>query len=83
MPDKANAAKAMTIPPADPKKSRRSVRARHRAASIERIIDHIADGAMDDLPDVCLALIERAMTRDLQGIAELARNYLLFAPDES
>lgn len=60
----------MTEPPAD---YRRAVRARHRAAAIDRIADRFADGQLADLPDVFLIIIERALARDLTGIVEFAR----------
>ena len=51
-----------------------AVRARHRAAVIDRIADRIADGVMADLPDVFLIIIDRALDRDLAGAWEFVRN---------
>ena len=52
----------------------RAGRARHRAAVIDRIADQIAAGAMMDLPDVCLIIIDRALARDLTGVWEFVRH---------
>lgn len=60
----------MTETPAD---YRRAVRARHRAAAIDRIADRFADGQLTNLPDVFLIIIERALACDLTGIVEFAR----------
>lgn len=53
---------------------RHAVRARHRAAAIDRIADCFADGQLTDLPDLFLIIIERALARDLTGIVEFARH---------
>lgn len=52
---------------------RRAVRARHRAAAIDRIVDCIADGQLTELPDVFLIIIESALARDLSSICEFSR----------
>lgn len=57
---------------------RRTVRARHRAAAIDRIADRLADGVLSDLPDLFLVLIERALDRDLPGVAELSHHHVVF-----
>lgn len=62
---------------------RRAVRARHRAAAIDRIADRLADGVLTELPDLFLVLIERALNRDLQGVAEMAYHHRLFTPTQS
>ena len=61
----------MTEPLAD---YRQAVRARHRAAAMDRIADRFAAGGLTDLPDVFLIIIERALARDLTGIVEFARH---------
>lgn len=67
----------MTEVPAD---YRRTVRARHRAAAVDRIADRLSDGVLSDLPDLFLILIERAMDRDLPGVAELSHHHVVFTP---
>lgn len=51
---------------------RHAVRARRRAAAMERIADRLTDGTLAKLPDLFLRLIEHALNRDLQSIAEIA-----------
>lgn len=48
-------------------------RARARSATLDRIADAIGSGAMGELPDVFLIIIDRALSRDLTGICEFAR----------
>lgn len=57
---------------------RQAVRERHRADVITRIADRVATGALAELPDVFLILINRALDRDLPGIAELSRPPFVF-----
>ena len=57
---------------------RRTVRARHRAAAIDRIADRLADGVLSELPDLFLVLIERALDRDLPGVADLSHHHVVF-----
>lgn len=66
-----------------PAEYRHAVRARRRAAAIDRIADRLADGVLAELPDLFLVLIERALNRDLQGVAEMASHYRLFTPTQS
>ena len=66
-----------------PAEYRHAVRARHRAAAIDRIADRLADGVLTELPDIFLVLIERALNRDLQGVAEMTHHYRLFTPSQS
>lgn len=61
----------MSEPPTD---HASAVRARHRAAIIDRIADRFAEGVMADLPDVCLIIIDRALDRDLTGVWEFSRH---------
>ena len=65
-----------------PAEYHRAVRARHRAAAIDRIADRLAGGVLTELPDVFLILIERALDRDLQGVAEMSHHYRLFTPTQ-
>lgn len=59
----------MTEIPAD---SRAGIRARARAAAIDRIADRLAQG-LDDVSDACLVIVERALINDLAGVREFAR----------
>ena len=61
---------------------RHVVRARHRAATIDRIADKLADGVLAELPDIFLVLIERALNRDLQGVSDMAHHCHLFTPTQ-
>ncbi len=53
---------------------RAQVRARHRAALIDRIADRFAEGALVDLPDAFLIIVNRALDRDMSGIHEFSRH---------
>ena len=66
-----------------PAEYRHAVRARHRAAAMDRIADRLASGVLTELPDLFLVLIERALNRDLQGVAEMASHYRSFTPTQS
>ena len=59
---------------------RRTVRARHRSDTVARITAKIAAGALAELPDLFLVLVERAMDRDLPGVAELSHHHVVFPP---
>jgi hypothetical protein len=48
----------------------------YRAAILDQIARALGDGTLGELPDVFLILIERALHRDLSGIAEIARRHL-------
>lgn len=51
---------------------RAAVRAQHRAALIDRIADRFAAGALVDLPDVFLIIVNRALDRDMSGVHEFS-----------
>lgn len=57
-----------------PARTRAAVRAQYRAALIARIASRFADGALVDLPDVFLIIVNRALDRDLSGIHEFSRH---------
>lgn len=46
---------------------------RCRAALTDRILSRVLDGALADLPDVCLIVIARALDRDLAGVRQFAK----------
>ncbi|MDG4595515.1 MAG: hypothetical protein P9F75_07445 [Candidatus Contendobacter sp.] len=51
------------------------VRARHRAAAIDRIADRFAAGVLADLPEVFLIIVERALDRDMSGVCQFSRDF--------
>ena len=55
------------------------LRAQVAATSLTAVADRVAAGALAELPDVFLILINRAIDRDLPGIAELSRHPLSFS----
>ena len=56
-----------------PAEYRCATRAHYRAAAMDRIANRLAAGALTELPDIFLILIERALNQDVPGLAALAR----------